>query len=77
MIRQLGGDEIVIRSNWKAYLEDFSDAMKIAEDLVEDAQSYAAPTPDIIDSTQEAWTAFEQKYFDVGETTYELRITKV
>jgi tRNA (guanine-N7-)-methyltransferase len=75
MIRQLGGEEIVIRSNWKAYLEDFSMAISIAEKLGDEETTIASYEPDgpvELDPTKHAWTNFEQKYFDVGETAYEL-----
>jgi tRNA G46 methylase TrmB len=77
LIRQLGGDEIVVRSNWKEYLEDFATSMSIAETLeVESNASYSSSEPLQLDAQQEAWTNFEQKYFDVGETCYELKLSK-
>jgi hypothetical protein len=73
----LGGDEIVVRSNWKEYLEDFANAMSIAEALeVESNACYSSSAPLQVDPQQEAWTNFEQKYFDVGEACYELKLTK-
>jgi hypothetical protein len=73
----LGGDEIVVRSNWKEYLEDFATAMSIAETLEGESNAcYSSSEPLQLDPQQEAWTNFEQKYFDVGETCYELKLTK-
>ena len=77
LIRKLGGNEILVRSNWKAYLDDFSTALSILEDLEGDSPSYQASGPSVLDPEQDAWTAFEKKYFDVGETSYELVISKI
>jgi hypothetical protein len=81
LVLQMKSQEIIIRSNWKAYLEDFAAAVALAEkqqpcDGDGDAPIayyyYTATGPTEIDSAQSAWTNFEQKYFDVGETCYEL-----
>jgi tRNA (guanine-N7-)-methyltransferase len=77
LIRRLGGAEIVVRSNWKAYLKDFSTAMAIGEELEGNPPIYRSSGPVVLDPKQDAWTAFEQKYFDVGETAYELMLTEL
>jgi tRNA (guanine-N7-)-methyltransferase len=88
LILQMKSQEVIIRSNWKAYLEDFVAAVALAEkhqprdgdgDGDGDAAiayHYTATGPTEIDSAQSAWTNFEQKYFDVGETCYELFLDK-
>jgi tRNA G46 methylase TrmB len=85
LVLQMKSQEIIIRSNWKAYLEDFAAAVALAEkqqpcDGDGDAPIayyyYTATGPTEIDSSQSAWTNFEQKYFDVGETCYELVLDK-
>lgn len=82
----LGSSTIVVRSNWLGYLEEFatavqlahgyytrnedSDLKNIAEQCVSSALKGPAPRTDLT----HAWTNFEKKYDDVGETTYELRL---
>lgn len=81
LILQLGG-EIMIRSNWKGFLQEFAKSVEYATkhlsaNGVED--NYAArylhdaqqgPMERIDRSI--AWTNFEKKYDDSGELTYEL-----
>lgn len=74
LIRQIGGDEIVIRSNWKAYLDDFSTAIAIAEELEGIQPIYDSSKPMILDPKEDALTNFEKKFFDAGEIAYELRL---
>lgn len=77
LLLQLGGEEIVVRSNWKAFLEDFEQATLLAAGLGgEDASNayYSATSIERLDPTKEAWTNFEAKYFNVGEIAYELRL---
>lgn len=73
-------DKIVVRSNWKAYVDDFASAAATANQLKleqgETANIYSCHRPTILDPTQPAWTNFEQKYFDCGEECYELVLTK-
>ncbi len=80
LLMQLGGDEIVVRSNWKAYLEDFAAAASQLCDLQEPSSAlvscYEPATVSIVDPSTEPWTNFEAKYFNVGETTYQLQIKK-
>ena len=77
LLRKLASEEIVVRSNWKEYLQDFATAVEIANNNQEEEEVQYTPN-DItqVDSSQLAWTNFEQKYFDVGENCYELRVLK-
>lgn len=81
ILRDLGSDKIVVRSNWKAYLEDFASATSIANQLQLDkggsSNIYACPPPVIMDPAQPAFSNFEQKYFNCGEECYELVLTKM
>lgn len=78
LLLQLGGNEIVVRSNWKAFLEDFQSAAAIAGDHLTTNGSgppYSASSMQKLDPSNEAWTNFEAKYFNVGEEAFELRLT--
>lgn len=81
--------QLIIRSNWKGYLEEFALAVKVwdeAELPFDYAQSvarlgkhasykYALQGPDRIDSDNGMpMTNFEAKYFACGEPVYELNI---
>lgn len=77
LILKLGGDSIVLRSNWKGYLHEFALAVEMASTVLREAEPYVAsaqqgPT-ERVDKTI-AWTNFEQKYDDVGEPTYEMTL---
>ena len=79
LLVQLGGNEIVVRSNWKEYLEDFAAATSLLCDLqVSTSQPiYYDPEPiSILDPSTMPWTNFEAKYFNVGETAFQLQIKK-
>ena len=76
LLRKLRGEEIVVRSNWCDFLDDFAGAMSIADEKENDGLLYNADGPTVLDPTQDAWTAFEQKYFNVGETSYEIIFRK-
>lgn len=83
LLMNLGGDEIIVRSNWKEYLEDFASASSLLGDLQRNSSSKSPvvvgynPNPIVtIDPSNEPWTHFEAKYFGVGETVYELLLTK-
>ena len=80
ILQDLESDKIVVRSNWKAYVEDFASAAATANQLKLDkgdsSHMYSCHIPTTVDPTQPAWTNFEQKYFDCGEECYELVLTK-
>jgi hypothetical protein len=80
ILMQLGGNEIVVRSNWKEYLEDFAAAASLLCDLQDvDAQAPICYDPEpisILDPSTIPWTNFEAKYFNVGETAFQLQIKK-
>ena len=65
--------KIVVRSNWKTYLQEFEQSTQI---LHENNNRFSYQSIDGIQqrdpSQQAAWTNFEQKYDRAGETTYEL-----
>jgi tRNA (guanine-N7-)-methyltransferase len=74
LIFQLGGDAIVVKSNWNLYLQEFSQSVgymmqcgAVRPYLV---SAERGPTERIDKSV--AWTNFEKKYDDTGEKTYEL-----
>lgn len=80
---QMQSQNMVVRSNWKAYLEDFATAVALsqqhqsADDNSNPRIKYVSSGgPAEIDPAQPAWTNFEQKYFDVGESCYELVLDK-
>jgi tRNA G46 methylase TrmB len=92
------GERLIVRSNWRLYLEEFATAAAIALEFSQDKKSedaYASPNATRVLEAQSkeslsayarrqiqiskrspqehpAWTNFEQKYDNVGETTYEL-----
>jgi len=81
LILQLGGD-VVVRSNWEGYLNQFASAVLIASDEVwssdDDknvARKYSASAlngPKKLECNEIPLTNFEKKYFDCGERVYEL-----
>lgn len=79
MLLQLGGEEIVVRSNWKAYLDDFAMATSLVHQLDDDSKdlSYDMIQTSELDPSAEPWTNFEAKYFNIGETAYELKLGKM
>ena len=74
LLLQLGGKELVVRSNWKEYLEDFAKAAMVAKamDPTHKVQLPCEASPIMQLDPSNPWTNFEAKYFDVGEKTYEL-----
>ena len=105
LLRKLGANEIVVRSNWEAYLKDFALAMELSnqyyydyDDDDDDDDDETKPKqddatndndenhstilytakgpPELLDPKQPAWTNFEQKYFTVGETCYQITFHK-
>lgn len=83
LILQLGGD-IMVRSNWKGFLEEFANSVEYASDYLSTDEStsghnYALRYVDDaskgpVERTEKnvAWTNFEKKYDVIGEPTYEL-----
>jgi tRNA (guanine-N7-)-methyltransferase len=86
LILQLGGD-IVVRSNWETYLDEFAQAVLIADEAwadsggttnwalpyVEAAQK--GPVQRLPTAADPGWSNFEIKYDHVGEATFELTLT--
>ncbi len=76
LLLQLPASEFVVRSNWFQYLEDFRDAVDIAAEYQKECSIFQTSNVEqLIPSGQEALTNFEQKYWNVGEPTYELVLT--
>lgn len=81
LILKLGGD-ITIRSNWEGYLKEFAKSVQYANDYYEIHPEVINPAARYNDAAIKgpvertdksvAWTNFEKKYDDVGESTYEL-----
>lgn len=79
------GNPLILRSNWKQYLQEFADAIVASASLDGDKNSDSARASQVAKKYQatarlgpvlrtpgEAWTNFEQKYDTIGETTFEL-----
>ena len=89
LILKIGG-EITLRSNWEGYLNEFALSVQFASDLYDrvksqsqdEIENYALPyfedakvgPIERVDKSV-ALTNFEKKYDDVGEKTYELKLT--
>jgi tRNA G46 methylase TrmB len=81
LILQLGG-EIMVRSNWNGFLQEFALSVNHAHDYyVESGQESNPAVPYLLDAQlgpierldkSQAWTNFEKKYDDSVEPTYEL-----
>ena len=85
LILALGGENIVVRSNWKGYLSEFAESVLYANEYFEEIDSVDT-TSNVANPYTEAamkgpheridkslaYTLFEKKYDDVGENTYEL-----
>jgi tRNA (guanine-N7-)-methyltransferase len=81
LILLLGG-EIMVRSNWKGFLQEFAKSVEYANEALDEIDrennyalrylksAKAGPT-ERLDKSR-AWTNFEKKYDDVGEPTFEL-----
>jgi tRNA (guanine-N7-)-methyltransferase len=80
ILLQLRAGKTVLRSNWKQYLIEFADCVSTADTCYSnnEMENFAGPyckQPAIIDQqtvNNDAWTNFEEKYFTVGEPTFEL-----
>lgn len=78
LLLQMSGTSIIVRSNWKVYLKEFAQAVKVVEDCSDDNEkwSVAEPTTLVAPDKQQSFlmsrTNFEEKYRRAGEPTYEL-----
>jgi tRNA (guanine-N7-)-methyltransferase len=82
LILQLGGEEIVVRSNWETYMQEFARSVLIAHEAwsletdnharpyMESAQ--VGPSRRVVQEGEEGWSNFERKMDKVGEPTFEL-----
>lgn len=74
---QLAATSTIVRSNWKQYLIEFATATQHA---VGDTTDIVVTVPPTLltphQACKQAWTNFEEKYWLVGEPTYELVISK-
>ena len=88
LLLQLGASDLIVRSNWKLYLEEFmasvhytSEYLQISEPGVDNfAARYVSLEGNAvqrIDTTSgfQSMTNFEQKYVETGESIYELHLT--
>ena len=79
------GNPLILRSNWKQYLQEFADAIVLSASLDVDEDSDSARASQVakryhstarlgpvLRTPGEAWTNFEQKYDTIGEATFEL-----
>jgi tRNA (guanine-N7-)-methyltransferase len=66
----LGAASTTVRSNWEQYLQEFAQAVRYIDsaDLVVTVPTRLLPDP----NRDQAWTNFEEKYWVVGEPTYEV-----
>jgi tRNA G46 methylase TrmB len=72
ILLQLGGC-VVVRSNWKGYLEEFATCVQVANECLGLLYECQGPTRrSCNNTTTKAWTNFEIKYNMVGEPMYEL-----
>lgn len=85
IICQIGG-EVMVRSNWRGYLEEFEYSVQCAQEYYNndcDSEEEGSRSFEIISDggvkeridKSVALTNFERKYDNVGEKTYELRMT--
>lgn len=81
----LESEMIVVRSNWKGYLDEFSRSVGIAAAYYQNADPVhdvatcylkGLEGPYLRDSSAVSWSNFEEKYDASGEPTYELRVMK-
>jgi tRNA G46 methylase TrmB len=88
----LQSDKIVLRSNWKQYLDEFRDSVHYAAasydalgqdsaGVVNFARTYSfenggEPLLQTFTSEDEAWTNFEKKYWKTGEATFEIVLSR-
>jgi len=74
------GDEIIVRSNWLGYLDEFTKSAGYVSNYYSDACLYnfesIGPAPILIKDEGSALTNFERKYYECGESVYELRLIR-
>jgi len=83
------GSDIIVRSNWEGYLNEFAASANIVSDYSKATSMTCAgkpilsnhlltdgPQAVVIENEASACTLFEKKYFECGESIYELRLTK-
>lgn len=83
LLLQLGGN-MFIRSNWKGYLQEFCASVIMADEYYQQNEDTDNVAMEYVESARRgpterldkllAWTNFEQKYDNVGESTYELKL---
>ena len=78
LIFHLGGDAIIVKSNWNLYLQEFCQSVEYMQqdDAVLPYLASARKGPVERTDKSVAWTNFEKKYDDCGEQTYELVLEK-
>uniref|UniRef100_A0A7S1BKL0 tRNA (guanine(46)-N(7))-methyltransferase n=2 Tax=Corethron hystrix TaxID=216773 RepID=A0A7S1BKL0_9STRA len=83
LLLSLGGTKIVVRSNWKGYLQQFSTCVEFAAEEWKGEGNRASPYLHsakggprriLTDDKFEAMTNFEKKFVDSGEPIYELEL---
>lgn len=83
------GNDIIVRSNWECYLTEFAASANIVSDYNKAMPITYADTPIlssrlltdgpqavVIEKEASALTLFEKKYFECGESIYELRLKR-
>lgn len=74
------GSDVVVRSNWQGYLKEFATSARYASDCCADGSlchiESVGPYPIVITDGASALTNFERKYYDCGESVYELLLIR-
>ena len=83
------GNGIIVRSNWEGYLNEFAASANIVNDYSKTTPLKCADKPIlsshlltdgpqavVIEKEASALTLFEKKYFECGESIYELRLKR-
>ena len=83
------GNDIFVRSNWEGYLKEFASSANIVSDYSNATPINCADKPIlssylltdgpqavVIEKEASALTLFEKKYFECGESIYELRLKR-
>lgn len=84
-------DTTILRSNWKLYLSEYADAVRYYAEYYQESSSSSFfntafvslsgpssyPNIHLTHKPSHAWTNFEEKYWRVGESTYELTVTRI
>jgi len=73
LLLSIASETTIVRSNWELYLQEFAAATKYVSD--QSSNSYCLdldPVETIQPFSTNALSNFEQKYWDVGEPTFEL-----